>query len=187
MNVNKWGPGGWDFLHSITFNYPLEDEVESVHLENYRDFFKSLGNMLPCKYCRESYLIYYKYIPIDKFLDSREGVVYWLYKIHELINEKIFKPNASLEDIVRKYEDMRAKCGKMSRDGDKDKQYKTCQAKPNLIDQEYLTNFLNKANSYESIFEEFKNKLYASDENPNKKLDENPNKKYHVNYKPTNV
>ena len=19
--INKWGPGGWDFLHSITFNY----------------------------------------------------------------------------------------------------------------------------------------------------------------------
>ena len=59
--------------------------------------------------------------------------------------------------FVRKYEDMRAKCGKMSRDGDKDKQYKTCQEKPNLIDQEYLNNFLNKANSYESIFEELKN------------------------------
>ena len=22
MNVNKWGPGGWVFLHTITFNYP---------------------------------------------------------------------------------------------------------------------------------------------------------------------
>lgn len=185
MNVNKWGPGGWEFLHSITFNYPLEDEVNSTHQENYRNFFESIGDMLPCKYCRESYKIYYKYIPIDQFLDSRQGVVYWLYKIHELIDEKIFKPNASLEDVIRKYEDMRAKCGKMSRDGNKDKQYKTCQAKPNLIDQEYLANFLTKANSYEPIFDELKIKLYASDENPNKKLVEKII--YPVNYKPTDV
>ena len=45
MNVNKWGPGGWEFLHSITFNYPLEDEVNSTHQENYRNFFKSIGKI----------------------------------------------------------------------------------------------------------------------------------------------
>ena len=28
MNVSKWGPGGWVFLHSITFNYPLDPENE---------------------------------------------------------------------------------------------------------------------------------------------------------------
>ena len=82
MNVNKWGPGGWIFLHTITFNYPLEPS-ESDKKKN-KFFFNSIGNMLPCKYCRESYQIYIKYIPVEMFLDSREGLCFWLYKIHEL-------------------------------------------------------------------------------------------------------
>ena len=53
MNVNKWGPGGWDFLHSITFNYPLNPTDSDK--KYYSDFFKSIGNMLPCKYCRMNF------------------------------------------------------------------------------------------------------------------------------------
>ena len=37
MNVNKWGPGGWVFLHTITFNYPLKPTLADK--ENYRNFF----------------------------------------------------------------------------------------------------------------------------------------------------
>ena len=68
------------FLHSISFNYPLDPKDDDKI--KYKNFFKSLENILPCKYCRESYEIYYKYIPIDEFLDSRIGVCYWLYRIH---------------------------------------------------------------------------------------------------------
>jgi adenine-specific DNA methylase len=124
--------------------------------------------MLPCKYCRESYQIYYKYFPIDPFLDSREGVCYWLYKLHGLINQKIYKNDIKFEDVIRNYENIRAKCGTMSRDGDLDKKYKTCQSQSNKIDQEYLNNFLNKANSYEPITKQMIDQLYKSKENPNK-------------------
>ena len=36
MNVNEWGPGGWTFLHTITFNYPLDPTNEDK--ERYRNF-----------------------------------------------------------------------------------------------------------------------------------------------------
>ena len=85
MNVNKWGPSGWNFLHTITFNYPLNPTKDDKEI--YSNYFKLVGSILPCKYCRESYQIYYKYFPIDPFLDSREGVCYWLYKLHGL-NQK---------------------------------------------------------------------------------------------------
>ena len=166
MNVNKWGPGGWVFLHSITFNYPLEPTNDDKC--NYRLYFESLGNILPCKYCRDSYKIYYKYIPIDHFLDSRVGVCYWLYRIHNLINDKIFCDNSSFEDFIRKYEDIRAKFGKMSRNGDLDKRYKTCKQKLFQIDQDYLNKFVNDSKPYEIMINEMIKKLYTSDENPNK-------------------
>ena len=65
MNVNKWGNPGWEFLHTITFNYPLNPTSEDK--DRYRQYFELVGKMLPCKYCRDSYNIYIKYLPIDKF------------------------------------------------------------------------------------------------------------------------
>ena len=60
MNVNEWGPGGWTFLHTITFNYPLNPDLEDK--KKYKGFFESVKKMLPCKYCRNSFEIYMKYI-----------------------------------------------------------------------------------------------------------------------------
>ena len=84
--------------------YPLCQQGSSSNLNitsgNPSNFFKSVGDMLPCKYCRSSYQIYYKYLQIDPFLDSREGVCYWLYRLHQLVNEKIFKENATLENVI---------------------------------------------------------------------------------------
>lgn len=174
MNVNKWGPGGWIFLHTITFNYPTEPTIE--HKKNYSNFFESIGEMLPCKYCRQSYEIYYKYLPITEFLDSREGVVYWFYKIHELVNQKTYKENASLEDVIRFYEDFRAKCGTMSKDKDKDKKYKTCQKEESKINIEYLNMFINKALTYKPKIDAMIKKMYKSDENPNKEYLKNTKK-----------
>lgn len=176
MNVNKWGPGGWDFLHSITFNYPLQPTDNDK--KYYSEFFKSIGNMLPCKYCRNSYIVYYKYLPIDNFLDSREGVTYWLYTIHSLVNQKVFKKNTSFSDVVKKYETYRASCGTISKDGDLNKKYKSCQNKKSTqIDLEYLNNFIQKAKTYDNYINIRINQLLASSENPNKKLI-----KFKINY-----
>lgn len=169
MNVNKWGPGGWEFLHSITFNYPIEPSQDDK--ENYSNFFKSIGHMLPCKYCRDSYNIYYKYLPIDNFLDSREGVTYWLYIIHKLVNQKVYKDNTKFSDIIKKYENFRASCGTISKDGNLNKIYKSCQNKnSDLISIDYLQNFINKAKTYDNYINIRINKLLASSENPNTKL-----------------
>ena len=89
MNVNEWGPGGWIFLHTTTFNYPL-NPIEADKIK-YANFFNSIKTILPCKYCRQSFETYMKYIPIEEFLDSREAVTYWLYRLHNLVNEKVFK------------------------------------------------------------------------------------------------
>lgn len=176
MNVNKWGPGGWDFLHSITFNYPLNPTENDK--KNYSNFFKSIGNMLPCKYCRESYFIYYKYLPIDEFLDSREGVTYWFYTIHSLVNQKIYKNNTKFSDVIKKYENYRASCGTISKNGDLNKKYKSCQNKvPELIDLDYLNNYIQKAKTYDKYINIKINELQKSPENPNKKL-----QKFKINY-----
>ena len=105
MNVNKWGPSGWVFLHTITFNYPEKPTLNDK--KKYRLFFNLIGDMLPCKYCRNSYKIYIKYLPVDNFLNSRESLTYWLFYIHNLVNDKVFKnDNTTFEEVVRNMKDL---------------------------------------------------------------------------------
>ena len=108
MNVNKWGPKTWEFLHTLTFNYPI-NPLESDKY-NYKLFFLNLKDLLPCKYCRESYNKYIKYIPIEYYLNDRYGICYWLYLIHYLVNKKLNKENIDYIYVVKKYESYRSEC-----------------------------------------------------------------------------
>ena len=56
MQTRVWGPAGWLFLHSIAQNYPWKPTKEQQ--DSYLSFFKLVGNVLPCRYCRESYQKY---------------------------------------------------------------------------------------------------------------------------------
>lgn len=111
-----WGEPGWIFNHSITFGYPINPTNEQK--EAYRNYFQSLGGVLPCRYCRESYL---KFISTgetaltDQVLENRETLTRWLFRVHNAVNNKLeMKYPVTYEDIVERYESFRAKCGKPS-------------------------------------------------------------------------
>jgi len=167
MNVNNWGPGGWIFLHSMAANYP--NNPTDFDKQRYSQFFNSVGNMLPCRYCRESYKTYMKYLPIESFLNDREGVHYWLYRLHNLINDKIFKQTTSFRNVVSTYENIRATCGKKQRDDDYQKNYNTCQTQNGNLQDAYILDFVNSAEQkYKQLVDDMVNNLYSSSDNPNK-------------------
>ncbi len=169
MNVNKWGPGGWIFLHTITFNYP--EKPTKADKKKYTDFFNMVGGMLPCKYCRDSYNIYAKYVPINKFVDSREGITYWLYYIHNLVNDKIFKNDTtSFDEVVKKYERFRAGCKKVKKNNNVKKKYGTCgEPKKTKLNDDYIKKFVKKAETkYKPLVKKCITKLMECEENPNK-------------------
>ena len=39
MQVNEWGPAGWKFLHTVTFNYTPTEENK----KKYKEFFSTLA------------------------------------------------------------------------------------------------------------------------------------------------
>ena len=87
MNTTFWGPSGWEFLHTLTFIYPVNPSFgDKVKM---REFMNSLCFILPCKYCRLSFTKYIKSLPIDEYLESRDTMIDWLYKIHNKINKKL--------------------------------------------------------------------------------------------------
>jgi hypothetical protein len=123
MNVNHWGGPAWRFLHAVTFNYPEDPSFDDKCAA--RGFFAMTGKMLPCKYCRDSYHQYFEETPIDKYLEDRYSLTYWLFLIHNKVNSKLQKSkNMTFRDIVVKYEAMRAK--KSATDLSKYIPYTTC-------------------------------------------------------------
>jgi len=165
MQVNFWGPPGWKFLHTITFNYKPSEENKIKYL----NFFNSLSVVLPCPYCCSSYGTYSKAIPIEEYIDTREGLIYWLYIIHNLVNQKVCKPLVSFKSVLVEYEKYRAKCGKIT--ADNSVQIKTCQLK-----QEQNTNDKEIDDIVERTYKIYREKTNAYILNLFTKNNENPNK-----------
>ena len=123
MTTKVWGPPGWFFLRCITFGFPVDpakfDEEKGLH-ENttrtaYYKFFMNVGDILPCKYCRESYKEFLKdgnIGPPD--VTNRDSLVEWFWKMHNRVNTKLGDKyeDADLESVKEKYEEFRARCDK---------------------------------------------------------------------------
>lgn len=107
-----WGGPMWESLHSITFGYPIHPTTEQQH--NYYTYFKYVGTVLPCKYCRESYIQFINNgctkLTMD-VLKNRDSLTKWFYYIHEAVNNKLDVNYAvTYNDVVNRYESYRAKC-----------------------------------------------------------------------------
>jgi len=134
-----WGPSGWHFLHCVTFGYPIdpdkfnaergytreEDKVQT----KYKNFFRSVGHILPCRYCRNSYLEYIGepqetvsnlsvVLPPGKALKSRLTLVRWLYDIHNKVNTKLNDSvHTDFVSFYNTYDGFRAKCSTKNANG----------------------------------------------------------------------
>lgn len=114
MITKIWGPPSWVSLHSISFGYPLNPSDEQKN--TYKSYFTLVGDVLPCRYCRESYK---KFISegctklTDDCMKNRETLSRWLYDVHEAVNKKLgIDYGVSYEDVKQRYETYRAKCTK---------------------------------------------------------------------------
>ncbi len=83
MDTRFWGPSGWRLLHLISFTY------KPSNAKNVKEFFCMLPYVLPCKFCRASLTEYMRTEPIDPALESTSKFTHWLYRVHNLVNEKL--------------------------------------------------------------------------------------------------
>ena len=102
MEPNIWGPAGWTFLHSITFQYP-EDPTD-IDKRKYYTFFNSLKNVLPCPTCREHYETNFEKIQIR--LNNRQELIEWLIDIHNEVNRSSGKKEYSYDEVYHIYNNM---------------------------------------------------------------------------------
>lgn len=111
MLTNIWGPGLWHYLHTMSFNYPVNPSLKDKHY--YYTFMKNLGYVLPCVYCRNNYKINIKNIPLTKNVFScRDSFSRYVYNLHEHVNEMLGKKSNLTYEMVRdRYEHFRSRCG----------------------------------------------------------------------------
>jgi hypothetical protein len=100
MKNSQWGPSAWLFLHSVSFQYP--ENPTDQEKNNYKIFFESLQNILPCPNCREHYQKNLKENPMN--LESRESLIKWVIDLHNLVNQKNSKKEYSYDEVKDLYQ-----------------------------------------------------------------------------------
>jgi hypothetical protein len=110
MLTTVWGPAMWHYLHTMSFNYPVNPTTENK--KHYMDFVINLKNVLPCKYCRINLANNFKKKPL-KMCDmaNRETFSRYIYELHETVNRMLNKKsNLTYCDVRERYEHFRSRC-----------------------------------------------------------------------------
>ena len=101
IDTRFFGPSGWQLFHYIAF-----------HSKNPQAFLKNIGEVLPCKFCRESTKQYISEMPLRGTMDPAK----WLYDLHNRVNNKLRTqcaddpqvvnpgPDPSFEEVKKMYE-----------------------------------------------------------------------------------
>ena len=108
--TSVWGPPAWHFLHTISFNYPVEPTKQQK--QHYKLFFSNLEWILPCGYCRKNFKKNIKKLPLTReVLKNRDNFSRWVFNFHELINKMLCKKSGLTYGQVReRYEHFRSRC-----------------------------------------------------------------------------
>jgi len=110
MLTSVWGPGMWHYLHTMSFNYPVNPtKQEKMH---YFSFMWSLRYVLPCGKCRANLRENYKKLPLTmKHMKNRASFSRYVFDLHELINTMLHKKSGLTYETVReRYEHFRSRC-----------------------------------------------------------------------------
>ncbi len=116
MLTSVWGPPMWHFLHTMSFNYPVDPTKDQK--KHYKEFILSLRHVLPCKYCRMNIKNNLKSVPLNNdALKNRENFSKWMYNFHEHINKMLNKKSGlTYEEVRERYEHFRARCAEDKKD-----------------------------------------------------------------------
>lgn len=95
LSTKHWGPSGWNFLFACVMGtYPIKitkSKKDKEIKKHFQQLFENMSYIMPCIFCRESYKLFYKELPIKPFLTGRIELMFWLYLIRDKVNQKLIK------------------------------------------------------------------------------------------------
>lgn len=89
MNSSIWGDHLWKSMFFIAYGYQFNKTARSIKDPQYVSFFKSIGNVMPCKACRESYNDFFTLLDIDKYIHAKHGLLKFVYNLKDMVNRKL--------------------------------------------------------------------------------------------------
>lgn len=103
IRTRAFGPPTWASMILIAMGYPKTNP--SLHKQKlYKRYFTCIGEVLPCNICRISYRKFIKSCPISKdVLSGRRKLVFWIFKIHNLVNQKLNCKVLTYKQLLKKY------------------------------------------------------------------------------------
>lgn len=104
MSPSIWGPYFWNAMHIATLGYP--DIPNDADKSAAGSFFESLARLIPCPICRSHYSEFLKSDPPQ--VESRTTLVYWLYNIHNKVNQRLEKPLISFSQFIDQMRNLNA-------------------------------------------------------------------------------
>lgn len=105
-----FGPPGWHFLHSVAAGYPENATGDEIK-QHYRQFYYSIEHILPCETCRMNYRKNINTFPIEPYLGTRKDLSYWVYQLHNMVNQETNKKTKiSFEEVYAKYTEYALPC-----------------------------------------------------------------------------
>lgn len=110
MVTTVWGPAIWHFLHTVSFNYPVNPTQQQK--KQYMSFVYSLQNILPCGKCRENLKTNMSKLPLKiEHMKSRATFSKYIYLLHEHVNKMLGKTSGlTYRDVRERYEHFRSRC-----------------------------------------------------------------------------
>ena len=96
-----WGPHMWFFLHTISMCYPLRPNA--VTKKKYYEFVQNIPLFIPIEKMSSDFSKLLDEYPVTPYLDNRESFIRWVWFIHNKINEKLEKPQYTLNDFYIQY------------------------------------------------------------------------------------
>jgi hypothetical protein len=107
MNTFIWGPPLWRLIHSVAYC------AQPEHADEVSQFFLTFKKVLPCIYCRKSFLEFEKVLTsrygdkqLSQIIQSNE-LFAWSYALHDLVNEKLDRQEFEKQIVTK--ECLRAK------------------------------------------------------------------------------
>ena len=101
LDPKIWGPHYWFFIHTVAMTYPIRPNA--VTKKKYYEFIQNLPIFIPVENMSGEFSKLLDKYPVTPYLDNRESLIRWTHFIHNKINQKLEKPQISLNEFYIKY------------------------------------------------------------------------------------
>ena len=99
ISKNKWGPIFWYNIHIVALAYP--DNPSNEDKQNYKEYYTSIQNILPCSYCRDHYKKNLLENPLtNDVLSSQTNLVKWTIDLHNVVNKQLNKKIVDYNEML---------------------------------------------------------------------------------------